>query len=158
MTREKIVVLWVATGVAVLGALILGVTAGYAADAASESGGGRWESRPHPGCGAVGSRRAFGTPAAGRGVRHVCPRSRTTRPGKGRRSDAVGRGRGSWNATFRAPWVADHRGIRLADRTSTFHAIDEAARVVRRMLSLSGETAQAVGAARGAGTNQRPRP
>ena len=39
MTREKIVVLWVATGVAVLGALILGVTAGYAADAASESGG-----------------------------------------------------------------------------------------------------------------------
>ena len=40
MTREKIVVLWVATGVAVLGALILGVTAGYAADAASESGGG----------------------------------------------------------------------------------------------------------------------
>ena len=39
MTREKIVVLWVATGVAGLGALILGVTAGYAADAASESGG-----------------------------------------------------------------------------------------------------------------------
>lgn len=40
MTRGKIVFLWVATGVAGLGTLILGGVAGYAADAASESGGG----------------------------------------------------------------------------------------------------------------------
>ncbi len=40
MTRPTPVLLWVATGVAGLAALILGGVSGYSADAASESGGG----------------------------------------------------------------------------------------------------------------------